>query len=56
MPTKRNVTLVLPADLVEWLDREAKANRRSRAQHLAWLLEQMKIKKEREEGKRNEQL
>jgi len=36
---KRNVTLVLPVQVIEWLDREAKRERRSRAQQLAYMLE-----------------
>ena len=57
-PKRRNVTLILPLDLVEWLDREAKAERRSRAQHLAYIIEHIKTygwystrEIKREEGK-----
>ena len=43
------VTLRLPPDLVEWLDQEAKANLRSRNQHIIWLLKQAKERGEKDE-------
>jgi len=45
-PKTQNLTVRFPVDLLRWLTKEAQDNRRSRSEHLIWIIEQTKKRKE----------